>query len=110
MLSRRELIGKAAVGATAALAVSAARTAVGSARPLHATPDDPGVGGGDERSAEQRPAEAEAVASPRPWELLSPLVAGSVVAHAWRVADLGPVRDGSCVVTLENERGQGHRV
>src|SRR5437867_842351 len=110
MLSRRELIGKAAVGATAALAVSAARTAVGSARPLLATPDDPGVGGGHERSAGQRPAETEAVSSPPPWELLSPIIAGSVVAHAWRVADLSPVRDGSCVVTLENGRGRAHRV
>ena len=110
MLSRRELIGKAAVGATAALAVSAARTAVGSARPLHAAPDEPGVGGGDERNAEQPPAETEAVSSPPPWELLSPLVTGAVVAHGWRLADLSPVRDGSCVVTLENERGRTHRV
>ena len=113
MLSRRELIGKAAVGATAALAVSAARTAVGSARALHAATGDPGVGRdgrSDERNPPQRPAETEAVASPAPWELLSPIVAGSVVAHAWRVADLSPVRDGSCVVTLENERGRAHRV
>src|SRR5262245_16210273 len=110
MISRRELIGKAAVGATAALAVSAACTAVGSARPLRAAPDDPGVGGGDERTAAQRRAETEAVSAPPAWELLSPLVAGSVVALGWRLADLSPVRDGSCVVTLENERGRAHRV
>src|SRR5262245_13658455 len=110
MLSRRDLIGKAAVGATAALAVSAAGAAIGSARPLQSAPDDPGVGRGDERNAGERPAETEAVSFPPPWELLSPLVTGSVVAHAWRLADLSPVRDGSCVVTLENERGRAHRV
>src|SRR5262245_58402058 len=98
MVSRRELIGKAAVGATAALALGAARTAGGSVRALHAPTADPGVGRdgrSDERSPAQRPVETEAVASPAPWELLSPLVAGSVVAHAWRLADLSPVRDGS---------------
>ena len=111
MVSRRELIGKAAVGATAALALGAARTAAGSARALHATTGDSGVGRDARRDA-RTPAqpETEAVASPAPWELLSPLVAGAVVAHAWRVADLSPVRDGSCVVTLESERGQAHRV
>jgi len=113
MVSRRELIGKAAVGATAALALGAARTASGSARALHGATGDPGVGRdgrSDERNQAQRPAETEAVASPAPWELLSPLVAGSVVALGWRLADLSPVRDGSCVVTLENERGRAHRV
>ena len=113
MLSRRALIGKAAVGAAAALAVGAARTASGSARVLHAAPGDPGVGRdgrSDERNPAPQPAETEAVASPAPWELLSPLVAGSVVAHGWRLADLSAVRDGSCVVTLENERERSHRV
>ena len=111
MVSRRELIGKAAVGATAALALGAARTAAGSARALHATTGDSGVGRdarSDARTPAQ-PAEPEAVASPAPWELLSPLVAGAVVAPAWRVTDLSPVRDGSCVVTLQNEGGRAHR-
>ena len=109
MLSRRELIGKAAVGATAALAVSAVGTALGSARALPGATDDP-ADGRDERHPVQRPAESEAVSAPAPWGLLSPLVAGSVVAHGWRLVDLSPVQDGSCTVTLENERGRAHRV
>src|SRR5205823_5589161 len=56
------------------------------------------------------PADSEAIASPPPWELVSPLAAGSVVAHGWRLVDLGPVQDGSSVATLENERGRAHRV
>jgi hypothetical protein len=113
MLSRRELIGKAAVGATAALAVSAARTAVGSTRARQAATGDPADGRdgrSDERNPAPRPAESEVVAAPAPWDLLSPLVAGGVVASGWRLADLSPVRDGSCVVTLQNERGRSHRV
>src|SRR6185295_700478 len=42
--------------------------------------------------------------------LLSPFVVGGVVAHGWRLADLSPVRDGSCVVTLQNAPGRSHRV
>jgi hypothetical protein len=49
-------------------------------------------------------------ASPPPWRLLTPLAAGSVISHGWRVGALSPVQDGSCVVTLENERGRAHRV
>src|SRR5207249_7203981 len=119
MLSRRELIGKAAVGAaTAALAVSAAGTAVASARAVHAATDDPAAAPADDRDgrnavpppAEPPPADAEAIATPPPWELLSPLVAGSVVGHGWRLVALSPVQDGSCVVTLQNARGRSHRV
>src|SRR6059036_2042664 len=107
MLSRRELVGKAAVGAAAALAVSAA--GVASARALHAATDDP-ADDRDGRNAVPPPADPEAISSPPPWDLLSPLLAGSVVAHGWRLVDLSPVQDGSCVVTLENERGRSQRV
>ena len=107
MLSRRELIGKAAVGAAGALAVSAA--GVASARALHAAADDP-ADDRDQRDAAPPPADAVAISSPPPWDLLRPLVAGSVVAHGWRLVDLSPVQDGSCTVTLENERGRAHRV
>ena len=113
MLSRRELIGKAAVGAAAAVAVSAARTGVASARAVPAATNDP-ADGRDARNAVLPPADpppaASVASSPPPWELLSPLGAGSVVGHGWRVADLGPVQDGSCVVTLQNARGRSHRV
>ena len=113
MLSRRELIGKAAVGAAAAVAVSAARTGVASARAVPAATNDP-AHGGEGRNAVLPPADpppADSVASsPPPWELLSPLGAGSVVGHGWRLVDLSPVQHGSCVVTLRNRRGRSHRV
>src|SRR5437016_4330092 len=113
MLSRRELIGKAALGAAAAVAVSAARTGVASARAVPTATNDP-ADGRDARNAVLRPADpppaASVASSPPPWELLSPLVAGSVVGHGWRLVGLGPVQDGSCVVTLQNARGRSHRV
>ena len=118
MLSRRALIGKAAVGAAAALALGAARTGIASTRALYAAPDgsgddrDPRVDARDGGNAGPPPAEAEAVAiaSPPPWELVSPFAAGAVLAHGWRLVDLSPVQDGSCVATLRNERGRSHRV
>ena len=114
MLSRRELIGKTAVGAAAALTVSAAGLRVASARSVPAATDYPA----DDRDgrnavpppAEPPPADAGAISSPPPWDLVSPLVAGSMVAHGWRLVALGPVQDGSCVVTLQNRRGRSHRV
>jgi hypothetical protein len=125
MLSRRELMGKGAVGAAAtALVLGAAATTARAAtahRDMGMVPGDPGMvpGGpavptdnrdGEAPSAAPAPAEVAAIASPPPWELMSPLAAGSVLAHGWRLADLGPVRDGACVVTLQNERGRSRRV
>jgi hypothetical protein len=107
MISRRELIGKAAVGATAALTVSAALTGV--ARAVSAPTSD-AADDRDGRKAGTPPADAAAITSPPPWELVSPLAAGSVVAHGWRLADLSPVQNGACVVTLQNARGRSHRV
>jgi hypothetical protein len=115
MLSRRELIGKAAVGAVATLAVGAAGAGIASTRDMHTAPGDLLVPSGD-RGGQDAPAppadaaDSAAISSPPPWELVSPLAAGSVVAHGWRLADLGPVRDGSCVVTLQNDRGRSRRV
>src|SRR5437867_6581020 len=114
MLSRRELIGKAAVGAAAAVAVSAARTGVASARAVPAATNDPAHGGEGRNAvlppADPPPADSVVSSSPPPWELLSRLVAGSVVGHGWRLVGLGPVQDGSCVVTLQNRRGRSHRI
>lgn len=117
MLSRRELIGKAAVGATAALTLGvAARTAMGSTRGFQAAKPD--AADGRDRSpaspaadhAASSPAERDAKTSPPPWELLKPLVVGSVVARGWRLAALSPVEEGACVVTLRNARGRSHRI
>jgi len=112
------LIGKAAVGAAAAVALGAARTGLASTRALRVAPDgsaddrEPRVGARDGANAIPPSTEAEAVAlaTPPPWELVSPLAAGAVLAHGWCLVDLGPVRDGACVVTLGNERGRSHRV
>ena len=112
MLSRRELIGKAAVGAAAAMAVGGVvGTAVAATRPLRETdgsdaPPDAPAGHGDELHASVQPADD----APAPWALLAPYVAGAEVAHGWRLTDLTPVRDGSTVVTLANARGRAHRV
>src|SRR5262245_25338478 len=130
MLSRRELIGKAAVGATAALTLSAARTGLASVQALQDVTADPAgnsgptadsadgrapvdvtAGDGAGRNSTETPAaDPVVVLPPPPWALLSPLVAGALVGHGWRLSDLSPVQDGSCVVTLENERGRAHRV
>ena len=119
MLSRRELIGKAAFGAAAVLAVGGVvGTAAAATRPLRAPTDDPTgdrdgqdpAGERDGPHALEPGAEAAVIASPPPWELLAPFGAGAVVAHDWRLVDVTPVRDGSAVVTLQNARGRAHRV
>ena len=114
MLSRRELMGKGAVGVAATALALGAATAVAS--PSHrdgrTAPGDP-AGPAPDRDGQETlptPAEAAAIAAPPPWGLVSPLTAGAGLAHGWRLAELGPVRDGSCVVTLENPRGRARRV
>src|SRR5262245_11129889 len=114
MLSRRELIGKGAVGAAATALALGAATAVASAsrQDGRATPGDSAVPSHDRDGhvGPPPPAESAASSSPPPWELVSPLAAGAGLAHGWRLAELGPVRDGACVVTLENARGRTRRV
>ncbi|MCC6848743.1 MAG: hypothetical protein IT294_09595, partial [Deltaproteobacteria bacterium] len=112
MLSRRELIGKAAVGAAAALAVGGAGTAMAAARPRRDPVEGPASDRGGPASALERSAapeaerpEAEGEAAVAPWEWLAPLSAGAVVGHGWSLGELTPVRDGSAVVTLRNARG-----
>jgi len=95
MLSRRSLIGKLAAGA----AVSAVWS-VGVAR----NEADASTG------AVSHDALAPAPTAPPPWELLRPFALGAVVAHGWRVAELSPVVDGACVLTLRNERGRAQRI
>lgn len=109
MLSRRDLIAKAAVGAAAALAVGAVGTGVAATRPLRGATDDP-AGSGAGPDAEAPAAESAAIAAPPPWELVAPFTAGSPIAHGWRLADVSAVRDGSAVVTLANARGRAYRI
>jgi hypothetical protein len=119
MLTRRDLIAKAAVGAAAAVAVGAVRTGFAATRPLDdpsADPARPDPAAKPEPVAKAEPAakpDAPAPqkdAAPPPWGLVAPFTAGTVVAHGWRLVDLSPVRDGSTVVTLQNQRGRAHRV
>jgi hypothetical protein len=80
--------------------------------PAHAAVQTPPEVSGEVTAAMQAPPGSVMVApdTPPPWELLAPLALGSEVGHGWRVADLSSVVDGSCVLTLENERGRTHRV
>lgn len=127
MLSRRDLVGKLAVGAAGAAVTLAV---VGGARARAAVapgaePAPNGAGPGDtaigklpeegatapgklpeEALAAQSESPATLPAAPPPWEMLRPLAVGSVVAHGWRVADLSGPLDGACVLTLQHERGR----
>jgi hypothetical protein len=124
MLSRRDLVGKLAVGIAGSVALAAS---AGRARAAVRT-----GGGGGERSGQhddfiteevsrvteavpgaQEQAVIEAPAytpPPPPWELLAPLTVGAPVAYGWRIADLSGPGDGACVLTLENERGRVQRI
>jgi hypothetical protein len=110
MLSRRDLIGKAAVGAAAALAVGASGTAaVAATRSLGGATDGP-PRAREDLDAPAQPTDSASAIAPPPWALVAPFGAGAVVAHDWRLVDLTPVRDGSAVATLQNPRGRTHRI
>ncbi len=119
MLSRRELVGKAAVGAAAVLtAGAAARAAVGSTpqgaeAPVHTGLVDAATTEESQLAAGSPPVEGGSLATleaPAPWEILQPLTVGSTVASGWTIAALTGAVNGSCVVTLENDRGRQNRV
>ena len=116
-LSRRAFVGRLAAGAAAACAAG-----IGTAQALSAPPEraSGSADGHDGRTAlppAAQPVVAAAASqaageasAPPPWELLQPLALGSVVAHGWRVAELNGVADGSCVLTLRNQRGRTQRI
>ena len=106
MISRRDLIGKAAVGTAAALAVGAVGTGAMAATRSIGGVADPTLGTGDGPHA-LTPSTSSA---PPPWELVAPFGAGAEVAHGWRLVDLTPVTDGSAVATLQNARARAHRI
>ncbi len=121
-LSRRAFVGKLATGAAVAAAAGAAglgraealATGGASTTPADSAPDlPPQAAQAPALAAAEARAEAgppQAASAPPPWELLRPLAVGSVVAHGWKVAELSEVVDGSCVLTLRNQRGRAHRV
>lgn len=105
MLSRRAFVGRLAAGATVACAAGIGRAEGVSAREGVETA---GTVAGEGQNEFQTAAVPEQEVAP--WELLSPLTAGAVVGHGWRVTQLSAVTHGSCVLTLENARGRAHRV
>jgi hypothetical protein len=121
MLSRRDLVGKIAAGAAAVCASGAlARVAFGS---TGRTRGNSAAGESSNSTgpvgAQSLPVGAQSVvdaeppatlSAPVPWDILRPLGVGSPVAHGWRVASLTGAVDGSCVLTLQNERGRLHRI
>ncbi len=123
MLSRRELGGKVAVGAAALLAAGVAR---GSLAPAskdansltqagpNGAPDAQHLPGTDaEQTADAAVVEqdvAKTLAAQPPWELVHPLALGSTIAHGWSLAGFTGAVDGSCVATIENERGRQIRI
>jgi len=114
MLSRRDLVGKLAAGTAAVCVVGVARTSLASTRNEPAGPgagnDAASNGRTDPLSTVVDAGPSAALSTPPRWELLHPLAMGSAVAHGWRVAGLTGAVDGSCVLTLQNERGRAHRV
>ena len=116
MLSRRELVGKLATGAAGA---AVALTAIsGRSSAAVSSPEGSAEEGSGRSPAPQgvAPETAAALESPKvvavapPVEMLRPLTIGSALGHGWRIAGLSGVADGSCVLTLANERGRENRI
>ena len=115
-LSRRVFVGRLAAGAAVTLAAG-----VGTAKAL--TPRTGSAGGNagttdlTTTAPQAAPAQfphdivqgADAGGTP-PWELLHPLAAGSTVGSGWKITELTSVAHGSCVLTLENEKGRTQRI
>lgn len=104
MLSRRDFVGKLAVGA----AVAGTVTAVGSRAQARGTAAATATGSAEPALTSAALAAPEL--APAPWQLVAPLRAGSDLGHGWAVADLSPVHAGSCVLTAVHESGRQQRV
>ena len=118
MLSRRDMVGKLAAGTVVVVCgAGAAKAAIGSkaasaTSPANADAAAAPVEAPNSLSA-QHLVDTEAVlaeAPAAPWELLEPLSMDSEVVRGWRVAGLTGAVDGSCVLTLRNDRGRTQRV
>jgi hypothetical protein len=108
-LSRRSFVGKVAAGAAVAVVAGA-----GSAKALTRRAAEKNSAAGElgqtVAAQGQAPVVGEEITTPAPWELIAPLSLGATVAHGWRVAGLSGIANGSCVLTLQNERGRSHRI
>jgi hypothetical protein len=114
VVSRRSFVARLAGGAVAACAVGVERAHALTGR--DAGQLTPSSGNGSEALAAgepatgRRPGESLSQVQPAPWSLLSPLAQGAAVAHGWHVAGLTEVVDGSCALTLANQRGRELRL
>lgn len=122
-LSRRAFVGTVAAGAAVALVGGGVGERV--AASTQAPPIEPLMGNGPlgplaaaPQTLPDAPAPAlsaagdvSAPSAPQPpWRLLNPLSAGAMVSAGWRLTDLSAPENGSCVVTLTNQRGRQQRV
>jgi hypothetical protein len=108
MLSRRELVGRLAAGTAAAVCATGVSFAA-----TRREGDVQGEGCTDPGEANYTlvdTGEQATQQAPAPWELLSPLAAGSTVSNGWTASELTGIVDGSCVLTLKNQRGREHRI
>ncbi len=119
MLSRRQLGEKVAAGAAVVLATGAARAAFVPSEALTTSAEGviPEEVASDGFASTQLPGSIPTEDNPpatitaeAPWDILQPLAVGVSVAHGWRLSGLTGAVDGSCVVTLENERGRQNRI
>lgn len=120
MLSRRDVVGKIAASGAIIVAAKAAGAAMTPRKGMVAEPNRlepttprPGVDMPDQPSA-LAPTGAgglpETAIAEAPWDLLRPLEKGSSLGNGWQVSGLTGAVDGTCVLTLQNERGRTHRI
>jgi hypothetical protein len=110
-LSRRAFVGKVAAGAAVAWVAGVGRAKALPAPGKRAEGSDALPPASDAAPQPQPASETISdLGGPPPWDLLRPLALGAAVSNGWRVAGLTGVVDGSCVLTLQNERGRSHRI
>jgi hypothetical protein len=110
MLSRRDLVGKLAAGTAVLLAAGSAQKSFASVRSEAAAEEDRNALVPQGANPSPQGNDVATLSAPAPWEVLHPLAVGSVVAHGWSVAGFTGAVDGSCVLTLQNDKGRSHRV
>jgi len=127
LLSRRDVVGKLAAGAAGAAVVVLAANAVRVEAATHPGGPTKSVAPSGAASAATIPLAAAVPSatdigvtdaghpstkepSSAPWAILQPLTLGATLGDGWKISELTGVVDGTCVVTLQNERGRAQRV